>query len=1247
MRLLVLSILLVCSVLPSKAQSPNFSANVTSGCAPLTVQFQDQTSGSSAWLWDLGKGAGSTSILQNPSAIYTEPGIYTVSLTVNGSTNTKIRFIEVFAKPMVDWSFVKQGSCSPLKVDFTNLSQPGSGSLSEFEWFFGDGAVSSEMNPSHIYENAGTYTVSLSVKNSHGCQSLVVKETSVIVEGTTAAFTVDHAEVCQAPATLQFTNTSQGVGTLTYDWSFGDGTASQEKNPAHIFLNAGVYEVTLVASNASGCVGKTKKTVTIGSGGNIDFTSTLQKACVGQPISFSSQANANVLSRLWRFGDGTTSTLASPSVAYGASGTYEVVLEAQLEGEQCASIIKKEIEIVVEAHPQFKFEQSCGRKVKFESTSTHVTQVAWSFGDNATSTETKPEHIYAASGRYTVRLTGFNELSCPSFLEKEIVVSGDPVAAFSPDRKQDCVEPSLSGCAPFTLFLEDKSVSDLPATIRWKFSDGTQSDNLNVTKTYASKGVYEALLTVTNSLGCKDTAKAKIYVADTKPVAKLEFDKKSVCVGEIVHFKDVSTNSNFSCWRFGDELAGTAKEFDYAFTKPGTYVISLTSKNDGCSSQVTSPDVIEVKNPFVDFSIEKNCTDPYTISLTNLSEQYHAIQWDLGDGSQSASEAFTHTYPLGSYVVKLKASNTETGCEVTAEKPVFIQDVKANFDVSQTDLCKLQPVIFSDKSEFAVTREWLFSDGVISTDLNPVRTYDHAGTYGARLLVTDSDGCTDEITLAAAVQVIDITGDFSFSSTSTCDKMITTFQDRSVGQPAITEWNWEFGEGKLSSDQNPVHEFTTLGSYSVKLSLTNALGKCSIMKENAVVFTNPTPNMALIKDEYCVGDPVTFINLSENASQFAWQFGDGSTSTSPLPVKTFSTAGVYDVTLSAKDIYGCELSMTRSAAVKIRKPVASFEAFQTSAECPPLVTAFVNHSSPEVVNWQWDFGDGQFSTLSTPSNTYRKPGVYDVSLVVKDAIGCSDTMKLSGIISVGGPFGSYNYVTSICTEQALEFSAETTNALVHRWDYGDGKVEEREPLVQHAYAKAGKFRPVLLLIDSKGCQVPIDDGPELSVYDHPIIDFTVSPEFPFLGETVELAATRNEAALLSWNWPEATATGDTVQMQFPVDGTLAVTVYAVNDHGCGSVVTKNVRVQKDIHDLPNVFTPSLQDDKNDRFEIPEVEGGTWRLLVYNRWGNLIYTEDEYQNDWDANGVSGGVYYYRLQNNLRKERQLKGFVHVMK
>jgi PKD repeat protein len=152
----------------SLAQSPvaNFTANKVSGCAPLVVTFQDQSSGDPKfWNWDLGNGQLTN--LQNPVGVYSIPGTYSVTLVVRNSNGTngitKTNYITVYPSPAPAFIVDKTIACLPATVQFTDQSSDTAGTINKWQWDFGDGTTSTAQHPSHTFTSLGFYSVLLTV----------------------------------------------------------------------------------------------------------------------------------------------------------------------------------------------------------------------------------------------------------------------------------------------------------------------------------------------------------------------------------------------------------------------------------------------------------------------------------------------------------------------------------------------------------------------------------------------------------------------------------------------------------------------------------------------------------------------------------------------------------------------------------------------------------------------------------------------------------------------------------------------------------------------------------------------------------------------------------------------------------------------------------------------------------------------------------------------------------------------------
>lgn len=236
----------------ANAKANAYASPASVGCVPYTVNFSSNGSIAFDYYWDFGDGQ--TSILSNPQHIYTDTGTYQVMLValdtiVCNSFDTTYLTVKVLQAPVVTAAAlpIPPDGCAPLQVQFQNNSYPST----NYQWDFGDGAVSNQSNPTHTYLLPGNYSI-----------RLIALDTSICLNHDTTLLAVtafDHAiadfqlnpPYLKTGETVQMINLSQ----LSYAWSwdFGDGTTSQLENPDHAYANPGKYTICLKAKNQQTC----------------------------------------------------------------------------------------------------------------------------------------------------------------------------------------------------------------------------------------------------------------------------------------------------------------------------------------------------------------------------------------------------------------------------------------------------------------------------------------------------------------------------------------------------------------------------------------------------------------------------------------------------------------------------------------------------------------------------------------------------------------------------------------------------------------------------------------------------------------------------------------------------------------------------------------------------------------------------------------------------------------------------------
>ncbi len=402
----------------------NFSTNVTSGLVPLSVLFTDTSTGTpSAWNWSFGDGTNSTQ--QNPVHVYSTAGNYTVKLTVTNAegsnTTTKADYIKVGATPLPVanfWGSPVSGN-APLNVTFKDNS---TGSPTSWNWSFGDGTYSTIQNPKHTYSTAGNYTVKLTASNAAG-NNTRTKASYIKVQGTAPQMPVAEFSASptsgSTPLNVSFTDASTGTPTV-WNWNFGDGVNSTEKNPVHTYSTQGNYTVTLTVSNTAGSNTATKSSYIKVTGnspqkptaaflasptsGNIPLNVTFTDTSTGSPTAWS-----------WSFGDGTNSAVQNPVHTYTTAGNYTVALTVSNSAGSNTATKSNYITAGTAAQkPVVNFWGSprsgnATLNVTFKDNTTgSPTSWNWSFGDGTYSTVQNPKHTYSAAGNYTIKLTAAN-----------------------------------------------------------------------------------------------------------------------------------------------------------------------------------------------------------------------------------------------------------------------------------------------------------------------------------------------------------------------------------------------------------------------------------------------------------------------------------------------------------------------------------------------------------------------------------------------------------------------------------------------------------------------------------------------------------------------------------------------------------------------------------------------------------------------------------------------------------------------
>jgi gliding motility-associated-like protein len=1150
----------------------NFTASVTSGCAPVLVRFSDNSAGNpTTWNWDLGNGTISTQ--KDPVTTYQTSGFYTVSLTVSNGTvsNTIVRsqYISIFDKPIVNFRASDSFNCIPFTTSFTDLSSAAVGTITSWLWNFDDGSSSTLQNPQHLYNQPGNYNITLQVTTSGGCTNSLSKLSYIRAnDSIRALFGFSKPVQCKPPETIRFTNNTTGPGTLSYTWNYGNGSTANGFAPSCTYLSGGLYTVTLIAKNNFGCADTVvlKDTVRIREvQSRIEGPDTV---CAEKTVSYSSGTAPVPLSTIWKFSDGSSAFGTSVTQNWPLPGTYPVKLISNFS--TCSDSVTKQI--TVTAAPEFSFvaNDSAACKAPLPVTFTDLSQnsVAWKwyFGDGDSSTIQNPAHTYTREGTFTVRLTVTNSGGCTRTVTKPGYIKIlKPIAIFNVGNDE-------GGCIPYTC--QPVSLSYAPDGIAgylWNFGGGNTSTSPSPSHLFPDEGTFPVSLIIRSRDGCTDTTTVPVKTG-TPPFVNFGATPRIVCPGVDVKFTDSSAPADRWLWNFGEGGTSITANPVHQFFDTLPRSVKLTVWNNGCSDSLQKNVFIRVLPGLARFRPVYNCTNKREVYFKDSSISPQSWFWDFGDGTTSTLQNPTHQFAaFQSYNVSLTTTNDT--CSNTKTIVVKLINEIPDFSASMRAVCRYQPVSFylDNFNKANITGYlWDFGDGATSTEGDSVlHAYSSSGFYTVTLTITDIYGCSETVAKTNFIQVSVPQAGFSINGGGGCLNKVVNFVDTSfaeTGNNNIAQWSWDFGDGSTQSYTVPppspvTHIYRNTGSYYPSLIITDSIG-CSDTAFNIqpISINQPLASFFAANFNTCTADTVLFRNPSSGSRlTYLWSLGDNNFSTDSLPVKQYTSNGDYTIKLVVTDEVGCKDSMTRSNYIRVRDVTASFRVNDSTGNCTPFKVNFTN-TSLNSISQVWTFGDGGLSSTLSPSYTYSNPGTFTAILTSRRSGNCfsRDSVK----IRISAPTGSLSYAPlEGCAPLAANFVASSSEKVNFTWDFNDGvSATTADSLIVHTYTSPGTFVPSVLLSDSSGCVISVIGKDSVKLYSSRVNFGTAANTYCF-GVPVQFTdSTISGSNVTAYRWEFGD--GSVSLLRNPVHiynstGLYTVKLFIVTQYGCSDSLVKS------------------------------------------------------------------------------------------
>lgn len=370
----------------------------------------------------------------------------------------------------------------------------------------------------------------------------------------------------------------------------------------------------------------------------------------------------------------------------------------------------------------------------------------------------------------------------------------------------------------------------------------------------------------------------------------------------------------------------------HTYNAVGTYNVTLTVYNAGApDGRVIKKDnyIVVVRAPVADFTASPTSGNaPMLVQFTDTSDgNPNFWAWNFGDGTMSKSRNPYHLYTKpGVYSVSLSVSNAVGSDTVTKTDLITVRALPvAEFSANRTSGAEPMTVQFTDQSTgVPATWSWVFGDGETSSEQNPVHTYSESGIYNVRLTVTNSAGTDSETKYEYITVEEGMQASFTYvtSNPENLAPLTVAFTDTSNGSPTL--WFWNFGDGYISREQNPIHTYSNPGDYVITLTVTDSWRSTSTSQTLQVkhrlaadfsaqpTTTGSVPLTVMFTDE-STGDPNTWTWVISRDALNVTIFEPGSSN----EVYTFNEPGVYDVRLSVTDEYGNAATLLKSDFIEV------------------------------------------------------------------------------------------------------------------------------------------------------------------------------------------------------------------------------------------------------------------------------------------------------------------------------------------
>ncbi|TNF49279.1 MAG: PKD domain-containing protein [Bacteroidetes bacterium] len=567
---------------------------------------------------------------------------------------------------------------------------------------------------------------------------------------------------------------------------------------------------------------------------------------------------------------------------------------------------------------------------------------------------------------------------------------------------------------------------------------------------------------------------------------------------------------------------------------------------------------------------------PVPVNNSICADSFHTWNADMGPG-------FTYLWSTGATTPSIDISTPGTynvtvydsfGCSKNSGDFTFTIDNYPNTSTLGADsiMCSGNTIALQVGAGETVDYFW---NGDVSTGQAAFWVVDTTGNYF--LESVNVNGCVARDTIGVTIIGTAPVVDFALANFCHLDAMTATDLSTAAGADPILNWSWDFGDGNLSSAQNALNTYLVPGTYTVELYVEAQSGCAEFKSESIDIRALPTASFT--SSGACDNALTQFSDLSVQGdgtiNGWFWNFGQPggigpNTSVIQDPSKDYGAPGIFDVYLQITDDYGCQDDTTVSITIN-EAPQTQFTLGSACENLPITITNTSSIGSPNTIqNYLWDFGDGTFSILPTPSKTFPNFGWQTITLTSTANNGCTDIEQQQVLIHaiplqnfVHGPacVGSY-------TELSDQSVVATGNVAQTSWEL-DLVDNLQGTIAYYSFTSEGSHNVEMTTISDFGCAATamyiFNVGPELSA------EWSSSPTTIVAGVPVQFSYEGTGAGY--WDWD--LGNGEHSFFTNPLytysedwaDSTINVSLYVTNADGCEDTVTYTYSIERATYDL--------------------------------------------------------------------------------